>query len=81
MIVPIDLPDDLFQRVEASAREQGIGFREFVAGALQSALALPRPARPKTFAQRVHDFGTHLESPWTALAEVETDDYTSRYRK
>ena len=80
MIVPIDLPDALLQRVEASAREQGVPFREFVANALQAAVASAsgkRPARAKAFSQRVHDFGTHLESPWTVLAELETDEHTS----
>ena len=84
MIVPVDLPDDLLQRVEASAREQGISFREFVASALQAAVA-PAPgkrsSRPRRFSQRVHNFGTHLESPWTVLAELETDEYTGRKQK
>jgi hypothetical protein len=83
MIVPVDLPDDLLQQVQASAREQGVPFREFVASALQTAAAKKGGGRgsSKVFSQKVHDFGIHLESPWTALAEIETEDYTSRGRK
>ena len=84
MIVPVDLPDELLQQIQASAREQGVPFREFVATALQAAATRPkgdRPARSKAFSQRVHDFGVHLDSPWTALAEIETEDYASRDRK
>ena len=84
MIVPVDLPDELLQRVEAAAREQGVPFREFVAAALQTAVSSPggkRSTRSRSFSQRVHDFGTHLESPWTVLAELETDKYTSRDSK
>lgn len=84
MIVPVDLPDELLQQIQASAREQGVPFREFVAKALQAAANRAkdsRPARSKTFSQRVHDFGVHLDSPWTALAEIETEDYTSREGK
>ena len=84
MIVPVDVPDDLLQRVEAAAREQGVPFREFVAAALQAAVASPggrRSRRFRGFSQRVHDFGTHLDSPWAVLAELETDEYTSRKLK
>jgi hypothetical protein len=28
---------------------------------------------PTAFTQKVHDFGTHLESPWTLLADLETN--------
>ena len=78
MIVPIDLPDELLQRVQGAAREQGIPFREFVANALQMAAATARPRLATFFSQRVHDFGAHLESPWTVLSEIETDDATRR---
>ena len=81
MIVPLDLPDDLLERVQAAARDQGMTFREFVADALRSAAAAPRVGSSKVFVQKAHDFGAHLESPWTALAEIETEDYTSRLRK
>ena len=84
MIVPVDLPDELLQQIQVSAREQGVPFREFVANALQTAATRAkgrRPAHRRAFSQRVHDFGVHLDSPWTALAEIETEDYTSRDRK
>ena len=84
MIVPVDLPDELLQQIQASAREQGVPFREFVANALEVAANRPksrRPAHSRAFSQRVHDFGVYLDSPWTALAEIETEDYTSRDRK
>jgi hypothetical protein len=83
MIVPVDLPDKLLQRVQASAREQGVPFREFVAGALEAAVAEAGAKRPasRVFSQCVHDFGAHLESVWTVLAELETDEYTGRKSK
>src|SRR5687768_3716569 len=84
MIVPVDLPDELLQKIQASASEQGVPFREFVATALQAAATGAKnsgPAHRRAFSQRVHDFGVHLDNPWTALAEIETEDYTSRDRK
>ncbi len=81
MIVPVDLPDDVLQQVQAVARAQGIPFRDFVANALKAAAELPSAAASKSFVQKAHDFGTHLESPWTVLAEIETEDYTRRFLK
>jgi hypothetical protein len=81
MIVPVDLPEDLLQRVQASARAQGVPFREFVANALEAGVAVARPAPWKSFSQRVCDFGVHLESPWTVLAEIETEDSTGKNRE
>jgi hypothetical protein len=81
MIVPLDLPADLLQEVQTSSREQGIAFREFVVSALQAAVARPGRKVSKSFSQRAHDFGTHLESPWTVLAEIETDDYKGRHQE
>ena len=27
------------------------------------------------FTQRVHDFGTHIETPWTLLADIESEEH------
>jgi hypothetical protein len=75
MIVPVDLKEELLGRAEASAKAQGVSFREFVAAALENAVVNSRPTTPRRFVQRTHDFAAHLESPWTVLAEVEGEAY------
>ena len=81
MIVPLDLPENLVKRLEDVAKASGISFRDLMLEALQSAVQIERRAVSLVFTQRVHDFGTHLESPWTALSELETESYTSAHEK
>lgn len=73
MILRLELETDLFSQIEAAAKSRGLGFDQFVIEALRSAVAQTKPAMPSSFIQRVHDFGAHLESPWTVLAEIETN--------
>ena len=73
MIVRLEMEGELLTQVEAAARGQGIEFKEFVNGALSAAVAQAKFVAPATFTQKVHDFGTHLESPWSLLAELETN--------
>ena len=73
MIVRLDIEGDLLSQVEAVARGQGIEFKEFVNTALRAAVAQAKFVAPSTFTQKVHDFGAHLESPWTLLADLETN--------
>ena len=72
MMVPLEIKDDLLTQAETAAKLQGISFREFVAAALQSAIVRARFSPPAPFVQKVHDFGTHLESPWSLLSDLET---------
>jgi hypothetical protein len=72
MIVRLEIEGDLLSQVEAAARGQRIEFKEFVSSALRNAVAQAKFVAPTKFTQKVHDFGTHLESPWTLLADLET---------
>ena len=72
MIVRVQVEDDLLARVEVAASSQGVQFDAFVASALRVAVAQVQLTAPIRFVQKVHDFGTHLESPWSLLAELET---------
>jgi len=72
MIVRLEIEGELLSQAEAAARGQGIHFKEFVSAALRQAVADSKAVAPAAFTQKVHDFGTHLESPWTLLADLET---------
>ena len=72
MIVRLEIEGELLSQAEAAARGQGIQFKEFVSTALRHAVAQAKVVPPARFSQKVHDFGTHLESPWTLLADLET---------
>ena len=81
MIVPVEISEDLLSRAEAAAKAGGVSFREFVSTSLESALANAKPGVVKPFVQRTHDFGTHLESPWTLLGEIESEGYLADVKK
>ena len=73
MIVRLEIDGNLLSEVEAAARAQGIDFKEFVHTALRNAVSHAQFITPAPFSQKVHDFGLHLESPWTLLADLETN--------
>lgn len=72
MILRVEVEDELVAQSEVAARSQGLKFDAFVAGALRTAVSQAKLTAPGPFAQKVHDFGTHLESPWSLLADLET---------
>jgi hypothetical protein len=74
MSTSVDLDDRLFVDLQRAARGKGIPVRAFIEQALRDLLPAPTNG---PFVQRVHDFGAHLESPWTVLSEIESDAYTS----
>jgi len=74
----VDLEEELIAQAEASAKAQGLGFKEFVATALRSAVAQTKFTPPSAFTQKTHDFGAHLESPWSLLADLETNATVTR---
>ena len=78
MIVRLEIEGDLLTRVEAVARAQGIEFKEFVNAALRTAVAEAKFVPPAYFSQKVHAFGAHIESPWTLLADLETNAVVMR---
>jgi hypothetical protein len=72
MNIRVEVEDELAAQVEVAARGQGMQFDAFVASALRVAVSQTQLTAPGPFVQRVHDFGTHLESPWSLLADLET---------
>lgn len=82
MITNLEIDDHLAAQLEAAAKKRGISAREFIRGALRDALATPGAgSAPARFEQRVHDFGTHIESPWTILVDVESEEYIRKYSR
>ncbi len=82
MIINLEIDDALASRLESEAKALGISTREFIRGALRLAADAPRPAAaPAKFVQRVHDFGTHVETPWTILVDVEGEEYFRKYSR
>lgn len=78
MILSLEVSGDLMTRVETAAKAQGVSFQQFVTSALSSAVAQTKAVPPRTFSQKVHDFGTHLENPWTLLSDLETSAALAR---
>lgn len=82
MKTPLEIDSGLAAKIEAAAKARGISTREFVRAALLHALKASSAAGGKArFVQRVHDFGIHIEVPWTLLSDLESDDYAMRFRK
>ena len=78
MILSLEVSGDLMTRVETAAKAQGVSFQEFVTSALNGAVAQTKAVPPRIFSQKVHDFGTHLENPWTLLSDLETSAALAR---
>jgi hypothetical protein len=82
MITNLEIDDNLAAQLEAAAKKRGISTRDFIRSALRDALATPSiSAVPARFEQRVHDFGTHIETPWTILVDVESEEYIRKYSR
>lgn len=69
----VEVEDELVTQTEAAAKQQGVSFKEFIATALRGAVEQAKFATPPVFTQKVRDFGAHLESPWSLLADLETN--------
>jgi hypothetical protein len=74
----LELETNLAASVDAAAKARGVSSREFIRQALQHAAAQPVSARCAPFFQKAHDFGAHVETPWTVLAELETDEHLQK---
>ena len=82
MITNLELDDALAAQLDVVAKAQGISTREFIRAALRQAIASTSPGvKPTRFVQRVHDFGTHIETPWTLLVDIEGDDYLQKHTR
>ncbi len=78
----LEIDDVLAGQLESAAKAQGISPSEFIRGALQQALKDGAPnVKPARFVQRVHDFGTHIESPWTILVDIESEEHFRKYSR
>lgn len=78
MILRLEVDGDLITQAEAAAKARGLAFNEFVVVALRSAVAQTKFTPPSAFTQKTHDFGAHLESPWSLLADLETNATVTR---
>jgi hypothetical protein len=79
MITNLEIDDALVAEIESAAKARGISAREFIRGALRQAVDAPRGSVRRTrFAQKVHDFGTHVESPWTVLVDIQSEEYARK---
>ena len=78
----LDIDDKLAAQLESAAKARGISAREFIRGALRQALKdSSASVKPTRFTQRVHDFGTHIESPWTILVDIESEEHFRKYSR
>jgi hypothetical protein len=82
MITNLDIDDALAAQLESAAKARGICTRDFIRNALRHALtASSQSIKPTLFVQRVHDFGTHIETPWTLLADIEGEEHFRKYAR
>ncbi len=82
MITNLEIDDQLVTQLESAAKARGISTREFIRTALREALCESgRQVAPVPFVQAVHDFGTHIESPWTLLADIESEEHVRKYAR
>jgi metal-responsive CopG/Arc/MetJ family transcriptional regulator len=78
----LEIEDALAAELESAAKAHGISTREFIRGALRQALEDSSGSVNRTrFVQRVHDFGTHIESPWTILVDIESEEHFRKYSR
>lgn len=82
MITNLEIDDQLAAQLESAAKARGISTREFIRAALGRAVKEPaKNVKPARFIQRVHDFGTHIESPWTLLVDLESEQHFRKYTR
>jgi hypothetical protein len=82
MIVSVDLDNERASRIEAIAIARGTSVQQFVMEAIDKELA--GDAFPRTtarFTQRVHDFGAHIDTTWTMLADLDIEEYQQKTGK
>ena len=77
----LEMDETLVESVDAAAKARGVSSREFIRQALQHAASLPVSAPCAPFFQKTHDFGAHVETPWTLLAELESEDHIRKYSR
>jgi predicted CopG family antitoxin len=85
MVKNLDIDDAAAEQLEGMAKARGISFSELVREIINEAIRKQLPQLPQgttsQFRQKVHDFGAHLEAPWTVLADIESEEYVRKYAK
>jgi hypothetical protein len=82
MMTNLEIENSLAAELEAAAKARGISTRDFIRHAILQAIQNPGAFHlPNPFVQQVHDFGTHIESPWTVLVDLETEEYAQQYSR
>lgn len=78
----VEIDDNLASRLESAAKARGMSFKEFVSGILKDSVAQDSVAPPPPpYVCRTYDFGVHIESPWTVLADLESQEYAPKANK
>jgi hypothetical protein len=82
MVKSVDIDEAVVKQLEAIAKARAISvrslMREILTQAARDTVPLCCPAR---FIQKTHDFGSHVEAPWTLLAELESEEHVQKYAK
>jgi hypothetical protein len=69
----IEIDDQLAEHLEAAAKARGLSLREHIRQVLRQSLSLSA-AGSAVYQLPVRDFGAHIENPWLALAEIESEE-------
>lgn len=78
----VEIEDELATRLESAAKARGMSFKDYVSGVLKDSVAQNTATPPPPpYACRTFDFGVHIESPWTVLAELESQEYAPKANK
>ena len=78
----VEIEDDLAAQLESAAKARGMSFKEFVSGVLKESVTQNVAAPPPPlYTMRTYDFGVHIESPWTVLADLESQEYAPKANK
>lgn len=82
MIANIEIEDALVAQLETAAKSRGLSFRAYLTEVLTKAANSPAPLTAlQPYVMKTHDFGAHIESPWTLVVDLESDEYLRRLAK
>lgn len=71
----IEIEDRLAEHLEAAAQARGVTLREHINHVLRQSLSNGGTPGVSTYQLPVRDFGAHVENPWLALAEIESEEH------
>jgi hypothetical protein len=76
------MKDELAEKLQAVAKARGMTLRELIPTLLEQAVAAPAsPSTPSRYVLKTHDFGAHIEQPWTVFADLESQEYIRSFAK